>query len=94
MSLSYCAINNNNYCLLYNVIIQLNNEAEIVSNWCKNNFLLVIKDKFQVMFLVPKAKNAREAQIVIDNEEIECTSSLTLLGILIDNKLCFGKHIQ
>ena len=31
---------------------------------------------------------------VIDNEEIECTSSLNLLGVLIDNKLNFSEHIQ
>ena len=40
------------------------------------------------MFLVSKAKNTQEAQIVIDYEEIECTSSLTLVGVLID------AHIQ
>ena len=44
------------------------------------------------MFLASKAKNTQEAQIVIDNEEIECTSSLTLSGVLIDNKLRFGVH--
>ena len=41
-----------------------------------------------------KAKNTQEAQIVIDNEETECTSSLTLLGVLIDKKLNFGAHNQ
>ena len=44
------------------------------------------------MFLASKEKNTQEAQIVIDNEEIECTSSLTLSGVLIDNKLRFGVH--
>ena len=46
------------------------------------------------MFLASKAKNTQEVQIVIDNEEIECTSSLNLLGVLIDNKLNFSEHIQ
>lgn len=40
-----------------------------------------------------KAKNTQEAQIVIDNEEIECTSSLTPLGVHIDIKLSLA-HIQ
>ena len=44
------------------------------------------------MSLASKEKNTQEAQIVIDNEEIECTSSLTLSGVLIDNKLRFGVH--
>ena len=72
----------------------LNNEAEIVTDWYKKNFLLANKDKFQAMFLASKAKNTQEVQIVIDNEEIECTSSLNLLGVLIDNKLNFSEHIQ
>ena len=46
------------------------------------------------MLLASKAKNIQEAQVVIDNEEIECKSSLTLLGVLIDNKLSFDAHIQ
>ena len=41
-----------------------------------------------------KAKNTQEAQIFIDNEEIECTSSLMPLGVHIDIKLSFGTHIQ
>ena len=44
------------------------------------------------MFLASKAKNTQEAQIVTDNEEIQCTSSLTLSGVLLDNKLRFGVH--
>ena len=80
--------------LIDNVVTLLNNEAEIVSDWYKKNFLLANKDKFQAMFLASKAKNTQEAQIVIDNEEIECTSSLNLLGVLIDNKLNFSEHIQ
>ena len=74
--------------LIENVATLLNNKAKIVSDWYKNNFLLANKDKFQAMFLASKAKNTQEAQIVIDSEEIECTSSLTLVGVLI------GAHIQ
>ena len=80
--------------LIEKVATLLNNEAKIVSDWYKNNFLLAKKDKFQTMFLVLKAKNTEEAQIVIDNEENECTSSLTLLGVLIDTKLNLGAHNQ
>ena len=80
--------------LIDNVVTLLNNEAEIVTDWYKKNFLLANKDKFQAMFLASKAKNTQEVQIVIDNEEIECTSSLNLLGVLIDNKLNFSEHIQ
>ena len=80
--------------LIEKVATLLNNKAKIVSDWYKNNFLLTKKDKFQTMFLVLKAKNTEEAQIVIDNEENECTSSLTLLGVLIDTKLNLGAHNQ
>ena len=38
--------------LIEKVATLLNNEAKIVSDWYKNNFLLAKKDKFQTMFLV------------------------------------------
>lgn len=46
---SYCAIDKNIF-LLHNIVTQLNNKAEIIFYWYKNNFLLENKEKFQVMF--------------------------------------------
>lgn len=61
--------------LINSVVTLLNNETEIVSDCYKNNFLLANKDKYQTMFLALKTRTTQQAQIVIDNEEIEFTSS-------------------
>ena len=64
----------------------LNNEAVIVSDWYRSNFLLSSKDKFQAMFLVPTAKDIGD-MCTVDDEEIESINFLKLLGVVLDNKL-------
>ena len=55
----------------WNIATLLNNKAKIVSDWYKNSFLPANNDKFQTLCLASKARNTQEAQIFIDNEEIE-----------------------
>ena len=47
--------------------------------------------KFQFMIL---SKNTINKSIVIDNKTIESSKSVKLLGLITDNKLNFGIHIN
>ena len=55
--------------------------------------MVVNPDKFQSIIInrLGKLKNSNE--ILIDNHKIHLENSVTLLGIEIDNKLNFGKHV-
>ena len=72
----------------------LNNEAVIVTDWYRNNFLLANKDKFQAIFLAPRVKDTSETRVTVDHEEIECLNSLKLLGVVLDNKLNFRDYVK
>ena len=72
----------------------LNNEAVIVTDWYRNNFLLANKDKFQAIFLAPRAKDTSETRVTVDHEEIECLNFLKLLGVVLDNKLNFRDYVK
>ena len=64
----------------------------ILANWYKSNFLLTNEDKFYTIFLASRAKGTSE--ITIDDEEIEYTNSLRLLGSVIDRKINCGEHFS
>ena len=49
-------------------------------------------DKFQIMFLGSKFDNCK-ITFAIENKQIKCKSEVKLLGITIDEKLTFMKHI-
>ena len=45
--------------------------------------------KFQSMFLKNKTVNAEDFNIIVDNDILNLTDDMTVLGINIDNKLDF-----
>ena len=48
--------------------------------------------KFQIMFLGSKIDNCK-ITFAIENKQIKCKREVKLLGITIDEKLTFTKHI-
>ena len=70
---------------------KLSNDAYIVLNWFKVNSMVANPVKFQ-MFLGSKIDNSKIA-FVIENKQIKCKREVKLLGITIDEKLTFTKHI-
>lgn len=72
----------------------INNEAVILANWYKSNLLLKNEDKFYTIFLASRAKGTSETPVTIDDEEIEYTNSLRLLGSVIDRKINCGEHFS
>ena len=50
-------------------------------------------DKFQSIITNRLGKLNDSYQLLSDNHKIDLENSVTLLGIEIDNKLNFGKHV-
>ena len=71
---------------------KLSNDTHIVLNWFKVNSMVANLGKFQIMFLEPKIDNCK-ITFAIDNKQIKCKREVKLLGITIDEKLPFTKHI-
>ena len=70
---------------------KLSNDTHIVLNWFKVNSMVANPGKFQ-MFLGSKIDNSKIA-FAIENKQIKCKREVKLLGITIDEKLTFTKHI-
>ena len=76
-----------------------NNTAEVIENltiitqklftWFSNNQMKVNHDKCHLLL-----SKQEEANIQIDNTTIKCSKSKKLLGIVLDNKLKFDKHVE
>ena len=76
-----------------------NNIAEVIENlaiitqklytWLANNQMKVNQDKCHLLLSAQE-----EANIQIANTTIKCSKSKKVLGIVLDNKLKFDKHVE
>ena len=64
--------------------------TESASSWYRANLLKGNLDKYQTMALGCGRKSMDS--IMIDNHEVRSTECLKLLGVCIDNNLCFDEH--
>ena len=64
----------------------------IVLNRFKVNSMIANPGKFQIMFLGSKTDSSKITS-AIENKQIKCEGEVKLLGITIDEKLTFTKHI-
>ena len=73
-----------------NTLLQsLYKDTPLLRRWFKDNFLKMNADNCLLI------SNRNEGiSIILDNEIIECSSSVKLLGVTIDNKLNFGQHVS
>ena len=60
--------------------------------WFRTNSFKANAGKFQLMIL--NRKNHRRQRIVIDSITVKESIEVILLGVTIDNKLVFEKHIE
>ena len=71
---------------------KLSNDTYIVLNLFKVNSMAANPGKFQIMFLGSKIYNSK-ITFAIENKQIKCKREVKLLGITIDEKLTFARHI-
>ena len=68
-------------------------ESESAVGWFKQKEMITNADKFQAIILNKKESEAKY-KLTIDNNDIESTKSVKLLGLTNDNRLRFDKHIS
>ena len=72
----------------------LNDQAQVAANWYSDNFLSANKEKFQAIVIRNREKDISKICLKVDNEEIEQTTLLKLLGVNIDHQLSFSEHVK
>ena len=76
------------------LILTLETDSQKAIEWFKLNEMIVNPDKFQAI-IVKKNTNIKDSYpLKINDQIINSESSVKLLGIEIDNKLSFDKHIS
>ena len=65
-------------------------DTSILIKWFKNNYLQMNPDKCKLLI----SNRDKDLSLIIDNEVIECSKSVKLLGVTIDNRLDFNEHIS
>ena len=84
----YTAIGN-----LNELLRLLEKESEVEIKWISDNNMIVNSKTFQVMIINRQNRSNHNCCLTINNVEIQSKESATRLGIEIDNKLNFEKHI-
>ena len=62
----------------------------ILIKWFNDNYFKMNLDKCQLLI----TNHEEDVSATIEGEIIKCKKSIKLLGINIDNKLCFNEHIS
>ena len=65
-------------------------DTSVLINWFKDNYLQMNPDKCKLII----SNRDKDLSLIIDNDVIECSKSVKLLGVTIDNKLDSNEHIS
>ena len=81
-------------CNIPNLLKLLEEESTIAVDWLDSNNMLANPEKFQALLLTKTKANTAGHTLCIRGKEILSENCVELLGIKIDNKLCFDEHIS
>ena len=76
------------------VISTSEEESQVAIEWFKLNEMIVNRDKFQAIIIKKNSKMKDSYPLNINYQKINSENCVKLLGIEIDNKLCFEQHIS
>ena len=81
--------------LMINELLRLlEKESEVAIKWFSDNNMIVNSKKFQAIIINRQNRENHNCFLNINNAEIKSKDSVTLLGIEIDSKLNFEKHVS
>ena len=72
---------------------KLSADTHLVLNWFRINSMVANPRKFQIMFLGSNIDN-NEITFMVEDKKVRSKTEVKLLGITIDDKLSFNKHIS
>ena len=70
----------------------LQSKSEVITDWFKENQMIVNPDKFQVIIIDKKKGDHTNENAVINDKQIKTVPSVELLGIQLDDNLNFSPH--
>ena len=76
------------------LITNLQNESQNAIEWFRHNSMIVNPKKFQSIIIDRQNKENLSQEISFEGTTIKSQDNVTLLGLEIDNKLNFDKHIS
>ena len=76
------------------LIKSLEEESNNAIEWLKINDMIANPDKFQAIILSRNSSKQDTYQLKFDNNVIQSSPEVILLGMEIDNKLNFNKHVH
>ena len=74
---------------IHNIISDLEQASDILSNWFQDNYLKANPGKYHVLL-----SETSETQLIVKNVPIASSCCEKLLGIKIDHKLSFEPHVE
>ena len=77
-----------------NSLAPLEKESQGAIDWFVSNEMIVNPDKFQAIVIKRKNKKKDSYPLNLNQEVIDSENCVKLLGVEIDNKLSFEKHIS
>ena len=77
----------------YSMKARLESEAAKALTWYNDNYLMVNPDKFQLL-MINSQNDKDQASLTINAHVSESTADTSLLGVNIEERLVFSKHIS
>ena len=76
------------------LIKTLESETNIVTSWLRSNKMIANPDKFHSIILTKNKGENLDLEVKIGDKTIQSEQYVKLLGVTIDNKLNFEKHVS
>ena len=67
----------------------LENDVELLNKWLKDNYFKLNADKCHLLV----SNHDEDASIIVNNEIVEGSKSVKLLGVKVDNEMNFKEHL-
>ena len=79
---------------LNELLTLLEKESEVAIKWFSDNNMIVNPKRFQAIIINRRNRSNHNSCLTINSAKIKSKESVRLLGIEIDNKLNFEKHVS
>ena len=71
------------------LLMNLQKGTSTLTKWFKDNYFCMNADKCHLLV----CNNDKDVSLIVENEVIDCSNSVKLLGITTDKKLNFNEHV-
>ena len=74
------------------ILKELQITLKAVDNWCKENGLVIAKDKTGLMLMITRNKEAIKSHPIVTERKIKIVTQMKYLGVTLDSKLDWYPH--